>query len=70
MLYRAHKAGAADMIKFHSREYVEFLERVTPMNVRSFTKSLSHFNVGDDCPVFDGLYDFCCRYTGRFQLYL
>ena len=29
-----------------------------------FTKSLSSFNVGDDCPVFDGLYEFCARYTG------
>ena len=31
---------------------------------QGFTKSLSHFNVGDDCPVFDGLYEFCARYTG------
>ena len=26
--------------------------------------SFKNFNVGDDCPVFDGLYDFCARYTG------
>ena len=25
---------------------------------------MGHFNVGDDCPVFDGLYDFCSMYTG------
>jgi len=31
---------------------------------QGFTKSLNHFNVGDDCPVFDGLYEFCARYTG------
>lgn len=29
-----------------------------------YTKYLSHFNVGDDCPVFDGLFDFCSMYTG------
>ena len=25
---------------------------------------MTHFNVGDDCPVFEGLYKFCARYTG------
>lgn len=52
------------MTRFHSEEYIEFLQRVTPQNIQGFTKSLSHFNVGDDCPVFDGLYEFCARYTG------
>lgn len=23
-----------------------------------------HYNVGDDCPVFEGLFDFCSMYTG------
>ncbi len=52
------------MTRFHSEEYIEFLQRATPQNIQGFTKSLSHFNVGDDCPVFDGLYEFCARYTG------
>ncbi len=34
------------------------------LTLQGFTKSLNHFNVGDDCPVFDGLYEFCARYTG------
>ena len=34
---------------------------MTPQNIQGSTKSLTHFNVGDDCPVFDGLYDFCAR---------
>ncbi|KAJ8318006.1 hypothetical protein KUTeg_003097 [Tegillarca granosa] len=38
--------------------------KVTPQNVQQFTKQLSMFNVGDDCPVFDGLFDFCSMYTG------
>ena len=25
---------------------------------------LSRFNVGDDCPVFEGIFDFCSIYTG------
>lgn len=29
-----------------------------------YTKYLSHFSVGEDCPVFDGLFEFCSMYTG------
>ena len=32
--------------------------------MQGFTKSLNAFNVGDDCPVFPGLFEFCSRYTG------
>ena len=63
-IYRPYKASDHDMKRFHSNEYIAFLSRVTPSNVTEFTKYLSQFNVGDDCPVFEGLYDFCARYTG------
>ena len=52
------------MCRFHSEEYIDFLQNVTPQNVQSINKSLSVFNVGDDCPVFDGMFDFCSMYTG------
>lgn len=29
-----------------------------------YSKDLQHYNVGDDCPVFEGLFDFCSMYTG------
>lgn len=63
-VYKPYKATFHDMCRFHSEEYVNFLSRVMPSNISTFTKSLSHYNVGDDCPVFEGLYDFCSRYTG------
>jgi len=63
-VFRPYIASNHDMTRFHSEEYIEFLQRVTPQNIQGFTKSLSNFNVGDDCPVFDGLYEFCARYTG------
>eukprot|EP00126_Sphaerothecum_destruens_P006778 Sdes_comp19522_c0_seq1m11099 len=63
-VYRPYRATQADMERFHASDYVDFLRRVTPDNVHDFTKHLSRFNVGDDCPVFDGLYDFCSIYTG------
>ena len=64
-VYRPYIASGPDMNRFHSEEYIEFLARVSPNNIQSFSKSLRHYNVGAaDCPVFDGLYDFCARYTG------
>jgi len=65
-VYRPSRASLGDMTSFHTREYVEFLKNVTPdtQHQKQFSDSLSRFNVGDDCPVFDGLYDFCSIYTG------
>ena len=63
-VYRPYRATEADMERFHASDYIDFLQRVTPDNVHDFSKHLSRFNVGDDCPVFDGLYDFCSIYTG------
>lgn len=64
-VFKPYIANGPDMARFHSEEYIEFLQRVNPANIQSFNKSLTHFNVGAaDCPVFDGLYEFCSRYTG------
>ena len=63
-VFRPYVATTHDMERFHSPEYIEFLRRVTPQSVQGSPKSSKSFNVGDDCPVFDGLYDFCSRYTG------
>lgn len=63
-IYRPYRANPHDMCKFHSEEYVNFLQRITPQNMETFDKKEMLFNVGDDCPVFSGLYDFCSLYTG------
>lgn len=47
------------MTQFHTDEYVDFLKKVTPDNMEAYTKEQAKFNVGDDCPVFDGLFEFC-----------
>eukprot|EP00160_Parvularia_atlantis_P011115 Unigene2164_Nuclearia_a/m.6713 Unigene2164_Nuclearia_a/g.6713 ORF Unigene2164_Nuclearia_a/g.6713 Unigene2164_Nuclearia_a/m.6713 type:complete len:401 (-) Unigene2164_Nuclearia_a:17-1219(-) len=47
------------MTQFHSDDYVNFLRRITPDNMAEYSKQLQRFNVGEDCPVFDGLYEFC-----------
>ncbi|KAH9499938.1 Histone deacetylase 3 [Bulinus truncatus] len=63
-LYRPYQATERDMCRFHSDDYIQFLSSVSPQNVQNFTKYLSLYNVGEDCPVFDGLFDFCKMYTG------
>lgn len=68
------------MTQFHSDEYVDFLSRITPTNMNSYSKEqhkcISTFlivftlltssldNVGDDCPVFDGLFEYCSISAG------
>ncbi len=56
---RAKPASKLEMTQFHTDEYVDFLNKVTPDNMEAYQKEQGRFNVGDDCPVFDGLFEFC-----------
>ena len=47
-VYRPYRATYHDLCRFHSEDYIDFLQRVTPQNVSGFTSSLSKFNVGED----------------------
>jgi len=58
-VYRPFKASFDEMCKYHSDEYVKFLQEIMPDNMSDYSKQLQRFNVGEDCPVFHGLYDFC-----------
>ena len=58
-MQRAKPASNLEMTQFHTDEYVDFLKKVTPDNMEQFSKEQTKFNVGDDCPVFDGLFEFC-----------
>lgn len=65
-LKRPHPATTQELLKFHSEDYVNFLSRVTPDGGRTVANNLQKFNVGEytDCPVFDGMMEFCKLYTG------
>ncbi|KAI0935961.1 hypothetical protein AcW1_000332 [Taiwanofungus camphoratus] len=63
-IFRAKPATKREMTQFHSDEYVEFLSRITPTNMNSFIKEQHKYNVGDDCPVFDGLFEYCSISAG------
>ncbi|KAH1487785.1 hypothetical protein KXV92_004511 [Aspergillus fumigatus] len=58
-IYRAKPASKYEMTQFHTDEYIDFLSKVTPDNMDQFSKEQGKYNVGDDCPVFDGLFEFC-----------
>ncbi|KAG6869183.1 histone deacetylase [Termitomyces sp. T159_Od127] len=62
--HRAKPATKREMTQFHSDEYIDFLSRITPNNMNSFIKEQHKYNVGDDCPVFDGLFDYCSISAG------
>lgn len=47
------------MTQFHTDDYIDFLQKVTPDNMDSYVREQGKYNVGDDCPVFDGLFEFC-----------
>lgn len=63
-IFQPRRATDDEILNFHSSDYVDFLKRVTPDNADNYEKLFQRFNVGDDCPIFDGIYDFCQRYAG------
>ncbi|ETI19959.1 hypothetical protein G647_08974 [Cladophialophora carrionii CBS 160.54] len=71
--YVSRAATKEELAEFHKDEYVDFLSVATPQNIYEMYPELatgtlgysSHiFGVGDDCPIFDGLFEFCSTYTG------
>lgn len=61
---RPYPARDRDLCRFHADDYVAFLRAVTPETQHEQVRQLKRFNVGEDCPVFDGLYSFCQTYAG------
>ena len=65
-VYRPHPASQQELERFHASDYVDFIRRVTPDNAKEYLHQLQRFNLGPytDCPVFDGMYDYCSVYAG------
>ncbi|OMJ89308.1 hypothetical protein SteCoe_8607 [Stentor coeruleus] len=47
------------LIKYHTEDYIDFLKTVTPDNLNDYLDLFVGFNMGEDCPVFEGLWDYC-----------
>jgi len=62
-VFRPKPVSRDQMTRFHSDDYINFLRVINPDNMSEFLRHLQRFNVGEDCPVFDGLFEFCQLYT-------
>ncbi|MCP9261530.1 Histone deacetylase [Dirofilaria immitis] len=58
------RASAIEIERFHSKDYVDFLQRVSPRTADQYENLFSQYNIGEDCPIFDGIFEFCSIYTG------
>ncbi|KAJ5989266.1 hypothetical protein N7481_004476 [Penicillium waksmanii] len=65
-LYLARAATYEELADFHESDYLDFLRQVMPgdMDRAEQSDSVVRFNFGDDCPIFDGLYNYCSLYAG------
>ncbi|MCJ1453812.1 histone deacetylase [Mycoblastus sanguinarius] len=64
-IYLPRAATSQELKDFHSQDYIEFLQRVVPADNTYDPETQTYaFNTGDDCPIFDGLYNYCSLYAG------
>uniref|UniRef100_A0A5S6QC20 Histone deacetylase n=1 Tax=Trichuris muris TaxID=70415 RepID=A0A5S6QC20_TRIMR len=63
LVLRPHEATFKELTQFHSDDYIKFLQDVSN-DLEGSEKYLQKFNVGDDCPVFCGLIEFCRKSAG------
>ena len=64
-LYETRQATRQELLAFHAEEYVDFLQSITPEMAQKLDEDkITHFNIGDDCPIFDGMYQYLRLYTG------
>ncbi|CEF62329.1 Histone deacetylase 3 [Strongyloides ratti] len=50
--------SAIDMQAFHSKEYIDFLQNATPYNKEKYADVMKNFLFIEDCPIFEGMFDF------------
>jgi len=63
-IYRPRRASDKDMKKYHSSDYINFLKSVVPDKVDATNAEMRRFNMGEDCPVFEGMWPYCQIYAG------
>ncbi|KAL4937523.1 hypothetical protein BDV06DRAFT_71429 [Aspergillus oleicola] len=68
-LYHSRAATQEELNDFHSSDYLDFLQSVIPGDMndpqsKELSENIVRFNFGDDCPIFDGLFQYCSLYSG------
>jgi histone deacetylase HOS2 len=65
-MYLSRQATKSEILEFHDDGYIDFLSRVSPnaLGQPDLAEKLREYSIGDDCPIFDGLFDYCSLYSG------
>ena len=64
-VYKSRSATAEEITNFHREDYINFLQSVNPkMELTIPEGQTSIYGTGDDCPIFDGLWEYCSLYSG------
>ncbi|KAI4934454.1 hypothetical protein J4E85_002311 [Alternaria conjuncta] len=66
-LFEPKPASKDDLGIFHDREYLDYLSMITPQNAQPEDPQYITYGFGgesNDCPVFDGLWNYVSLYTG------
>lgn len=61
--YLSRKATPEELKEFHTIEYLDYLKTATPAEPVPFPEH-PHNLGGDDCPIFEGLFEYCSMYAG------
>ncbi|KAF8589634.1 histone deacetylase [Ramaria rubella] len=61
---RPRRSSPEAMTAFHTDEYVDFLNKVTPETMEELTISGQRYLTGEDNPAFEGLFEFCSISAG------
>ncbi|KAJ4312426.1 histone deacetylase [Neodidymelliopsis sp. IMI 364377] len=66
-IYEPRPASYEELAIFHDREYLSYLSHITPQNAKPEDQQYIAYGFGgdsNDCPVFDGLWNYVSLYTG------
>lgn len=67
-MFRANRATAHDLTRFHAEDYIEFLQRVAPNSADQYEHLFNQFNIGEDWSVLLINYQFYHLFSVLFSM--
>jgi histone deacetylase HOS2 len=61
--YVSRKATPEELAEFHTQDYLDYLRTAIPCEPVAYPNH-PHNLGGDDCPIFEGLFEYCSMYAG------
>ncbi|KAG9397574.1 Histone deacetylase superfamily [Carpediemonas membranifera] len=63
-IYNPRLLSNIEMTKFHTDDYVAFLQQISPSDATITQEDTNNFSIGEDCPPFVGIFPYCQRSCG------